>query len=199
MSDDLFGVPPLIKGEDKARYSRLLAAIEHETKPITVFDKIATREFADKLWQQQRCKQSAASLVESAHIEALASLLRPFIEPTFISIENEDSASKMARDYYGGNAGPKELDKLEEQLSTFGITVEQIRARAMQHCGSGILMFNRMESNCETSLRQLQKENDRRHAVGKSKKPDPEEPEAKDQIAARREAMEHGERKADRG
>ena len=33
-------------------------------------------ELADKLWQQQRYKQSAASIVDGAYIEALASLLR---------------------------------------------------------------------------------------------------------------------------
>jgi hypothetical protein len=43
--------------------------------------------------------------------------------------------------------------------------VEQIRAKAMQLCGGGVLMFNRMETNCETSLRMLRKENDRRPAV----------------------------------
>jgi len=80
--DDLFGEPPLIKGEDSARYYRLFAEIKHEIKPETVFDKIRVRELADKLWQQQRCRRSAASLVESAHIEALASLLRPFNPPT---------------------------------------------------------------------------------------------------------------------
>jgi len=68
---DLFGPPPLIKGEDKARYCRLL--VEHDFKPQTIFAKIYVREFTDKLWQQQRCKQSAVSLVEGAFIEAMAS------------------------------------------------------------------------------------------------------------------------------
>jgi hypothetical protein len=47
-------------------------------------------------------KQSAASLVEGAYIEALANLLRPFDPPT-ISI-GEDADSEMARDYYSGKA-----------------------------------------------------------------------------------------------
>src|SRR3981081_477772 len=105
--DDLFGVPPLIKGEDSARYWRLHAAIAHEIKPETVFDKIRVREFTDKLWQQQRCKQSATSIVEGAYIEALASLLRPFYPPPIISIGG-DAASEMARKYYGGETTAKE-------------------------------------------------------------------------------------------
>jgi len=158
--DDLFGAPPLIKGEDTARYWRLHAAIAHQIKPETIFDKIRVREFADKLWQQQRCKQSAASLVEGAYIEALASLLRPFNPPT-ISI-GEDAASEMARDYYSGKAKADKVKAVEFVLALYGISAEQIRAKAMQLCGGGISMFNRMETDCETSLRMLQKENDRR-------------------------------------
>jgi hypothetical protein len=164
--DDLFGAPPLIKGEDTARYWRLHAAIAHEIKPETVFDKIRVREFADKLWQQQRCKQSAASLVEGAYIEALASLLRPFI-PRTISI-GEDAASEMARDYYS-EAKAEKVEAVDFLLALYGISADQIRAKAMQLCGGGISMFNRMETDCATSLRMLQKENDRRLAAENTK------------------------------
>jgi len=57
------------------------------------------------------------------------------------------------------------VEAVELRLAQYGITVEQIRAKAMQLCGGGVLMFNRMETNCETSLRMLRKENDRRPAV----------------------------------
>jgi hypothetical protein len=163
--DDLFGAPPLIKGEDTARYWRLHAAIAHQIKPETIFDKIRVREFADKLWQQQRCKQSAASLVEGAYIDALASLLRPFNPPT---MWGEDAASEMARDYYS-EAKVEKVKAVDLLLALYAISAEQIRAKAMQLCGGGILMFNRMETDCETSLRMLQKENDRRLAAENTK------------------------------
>jgi len=57
------------------------------------------------------------------------------------------------------------VEAVELRLAQYGITVEQIRAKAMQLCGGGVLMFNRMETNCETSLRMLRKENDRRPAI----------------------------------
>lgn len=165
--DDLFGEPPLMKGEDKARYFRLLAAVEHAIKLETVFDKIRAREIADKLWLQQRCKQSAASLVDGAHIEALEDLLRPF-NPPAISF-GDDAASAMARDYYSGEAKAKKMEEIETRLAQYGITAEQIRAKAMQLCGGGVLMFNRMETHCENSLRMLQKENGRRPAAENTK------------------------------
>ena len=166
---DLFGEPPLIKGEDKARYWRLHAAVGHELQPKTVFEKIYVREYTDKLWQQQRCKQSAASIVDGAYIEALASLLRPFNPPT-ISI-GEDPATEMARDYYSGKADAKRMAEMDFRLAVLGISTEQIRAKAMQLCGNGVLMFNRMETTCETSLRMLRKENDRRPAGEAAKVP----------------------------
>src|SRR5271167_2541099 len=131
---DLFGKPPLIRGEDEARYWRLQALVEHEMKPQTIFDKIYVREFTDKLWQQQRCKGSAAALVESFNVEALESLLRPFIPPPTMSY-GEDAETVMARDYYSGNADDKRLKEIKCLLEIHGITDEQIRAKAMQLCG----------------------------------------------------------------
>jgi hypothetical protein len=168
--NDLFGPPPLIQGEDAARYWRLHAAIAHEIKPETVFDKIRIREFTDKLWQQQRCKQSAASIVEGAYVEALASLLRPFYPPIMMS--TEDTASELARKYYGGETTAKEEQELETLLAKCQITQEQIRAKAMQLCGSAVMIFCRMESHCDTSLRMLRKENERRGEVAKARSSD---------------------------
>jgi hypothetical protein len=175
LMNDLFGPPPLMKGEDAARYWRLHAAIVHEIKPETVFDKIRVREFTDKLWQQQRCKQSATSIVEGAYIEALASLLRPFNPAPMISID-EDAASVMAREYYSGEITGKEEAEMELRLAQYRITQEQIRATAMQLCGSAVMTFYRMENHCETSLRMLRKEHERRAVVeNDAKDPGPDQ------------------------
>ena len=155
--DDLFGLPPLMKGEDKARYYRLLAAVERDFKPQNIFDKNYVREFTYKLWEQQRYRQGTASLVEGAYIDAMATLLSAFTPRQTMEI-GESSETKMARDYYSGDATSAELEKIETVLAQRGITEEQIRAKAMQLSGAGISMFSRMETNCETSLRMLRKE-----------------------------------------
>jgi hypothetical protein len=160
---DLFGSPPLIKGEDETRYWRLHAAFEHDVQPKTIFDKIRVRELTDKHWQQQRCRTSAASLVDAAFIEALASLLRPFIVPSIMSV-GEDPASKLAREYYSGEAKRERMKEVEIRMMTNMISPEQIRAKAMQLCGNSISMLTRMEKDCETSLRILRKENAHRRS-----------------------------------
>jgi hypothetical protein len=53
---DLFGPPPLMRGEDLARYNRLYAAVEHQIQPKDFFDRCLVRELTDKHWEQQRCK-----------------------------------------------------------------------------------------------------------------------------------------------
>ena len=158
---NLFGPPPLMKGEDKDRYFRLLAAVKHQIQPKDFFGEVLVRELADKIWEQQRCKFGVAALVEGAYVEALASLLSPFLAPM---INLGDPATEMARDYYSGDASANKMAELEALLAQYGITPEQIRAKAMQLCGAGVLMLNRMGTNCETSLRILRKENSRRSA-----------------------------------
>ncbi len=160
---DLFGPPPLIRGEDVTRYWRLNAAVEDDIKPKDFFDKVRVRDTTDKLWERQRCKSSAAALVESFKIEALESLLRPFVPPPTMSF-GEDAETVMARDYFSGHAGGKRLEEITCLLEIHGITPEQIHAKAMQLCGNAIAMFNRMEAHCEKSLRTLRKDNARRAA-----------------------------------
>jgi hypothetical protein len=174
--DDLFGPPPLIKGEDLARYRRLQSAVEHEISPKTFFEKVYVREMTDKLWEQQRYRQNTASLVEAAYVDALASLLRSFCPSNLLTEDattvlaristGEDRARTMAREYYSGETKPKRQDELDTLLCVHAISPEQIRARAMELCGSAISTFGRMEASCASSLRVLRKEIVRRDDGG---------------------------------
>jgi hypothetical protein len=177
--DDLFGPPPLIKGEDLARYRRLQSTIEHEINPKTFSDKVHVREMTDKLWEQQRYKQNVASLVEASYVAALASLLRPFYPSSLLTGEDpisaltlistgEDRATALAREYYSGEANATRQDELDTLLIVHAISPEQIRAKAMEICGSTISLFNRMEGSCASSLRMLRKEIRHRDEGGKN-------------------------------
>jgi hypothetical protein len=164
---DLFGAPPLIRGEDEDRYWKLLAAVENDLKPKEIFDWIYVREVTDKMWQQQRCRQAAASLIDGTNVEALSALLGPF------SYMGGDDPTAIAREYFGGEARPKRLQELETRLAVHAISPEQVRAKAMQICGGTISMFNRMEESCAASLRMLRKEYVRRPG------PNSDEPDSK--------------------
>jgi hypothetical protein len=161
--DELFGPPPVMRGEDLDRYRRLQAAVEHEIKPEGVFDQILVRELTDKVWQQQRYRKNVVSIVESSNIEALASLLRLYRPPgglrRLTEIIDEDSTTKMAREYFSANTAPKRMKELNAELKLYNISQEQIEAKAMELSSGRISALIRMEGNCENSLRMLRKEN----------------------------------------
>ena len=54
--DDLFGEPPLLKGEDKA-HMRLRAAVEAEIEPTGFFERMNVIDQTNKLWR--RCAAAA--------------------------------------------------------------------------------------------------------------------------------------------
>ena len=162
--DELFGPPPVMRGEDLDRYRRLQAAVEHDIKPEGVFDQIFVRELTDKLWQQQRYRRTVVSVAESSYIEALASLLRLYQPPGGLRriadiMADEDNATKMAREYFSGDTGAKRLKELNAELKLYNISQEQIEAKALELSSGRISALIRMEANCENSLRMLRKEN----------------------------------------
>lgn len=152
--EDLFGEPPLLKGEDKARYMRLRAAVEAEVNPQNFFERLNVYDQVNKLWDELRLRRHATALTQGAFMEALQSLLEPICEGT---IEN---AAQIALDYY--STDPKEKKALLAQLAQYGITTEMIEAKAMQIAAGGLLMFDRMIGNRETGRRHLRKELERR-------------------------------------
>jgi hypothetical protein len=152
--EPLFGEPPLLKGEDKARYMKLRAAVEAELQPKTFLERMNVHDQTNKLWEEQRLRRYAAALRDGAFMEALQSLLEPICEGTI------EIAATVALDYY--STDPKEKKSIMAQLAQYGITIEMIEAKAMQITCSGLLMFDRMIGNREASRRLLRKELERR-------------------------------------
>ena len=68
----------------------------------------------------------------------------------------------IAREYFSGDTKPDRLEELSSYLEDVGIAQEHIRAKAMQLCGGDVAMFNRMATSCESTLRLLRKELERR-------------------------------------
>jgi hypothetical protein len=160
-TDPLFGPPPLIAGEDEERYWRMHATIENGVNPKNIVERLYVRELTDKAWLQQRNRTFQALVVESAFVEALASLLRPFYHSRFMSLsmdEDTDAAAKMAREYYDPDTKKQRRDELEKCLTIHGITQEHVRIKAMELRVGVVSMFTRMEASGDSSLRMLRKE-----------------------------------------
>jgi hypothetical protein len=86
--------------------------------------------------------ESVASLIEGCYIQALGDLLRPY----------PGLSALISQKYYGGAASRKEIEEIERRLARHAVTAEQIRAKAMELCGGGVMLFSRMGTNCGNSL-----------------------------------------------
>jgi hypothetical protein len=154
--DDLFGKPSLINGEDEGRYLRLRAAVEAELKPKTVFDWMMVNDQTDKYWEELRYKRGSAALIDSAHIEALATLL----DPIFAQKMSLINANKAAINFY--SADPKAKKEVTAVMTQYGITEAMVQAKAMQIIGGTLQLFDRLITSRQSSRRILRKENERR-------------------------------------
>ncbi len=115
----------------------------------------------NKYCEELRLRRNAKDLIEGACIEAFASLVAPYISPRVLM--KVRSPSEIARLYYSGDDKPrKEMASLLEQ---YGITAEQIQAKAVQLIGNSLQMIDRMIASPETSRRSLRRENERRLEV----------------------------------
>ena len=162
---DMFGKPPLIKGEKAEDYWRLWGAFAADLNPKTLSEFIVVNDLAHKYWEQLRLRRYSPALIESACIEGLEYLIRPFIKETD-DPQMKDATSDIARFYYVGLGGSK--NRAMKFVADCGITTDQIFAQAMQMRGAALLMFDRMDVNRENACRALRKEMERRAAASES-------------------------------
>jgi hypothetical protein len=153
-SSDLFGPPPLLRGENEALYAALLAEVDSMIEPKTIMDRIDVRDITDKIWESQRCKRFEARLIESACVSALAHLLAPIFGL------DHTRGFEAANRYYGQDAlKRKNAAKL---LSDHKITDEMILAKALAQVGGHVGDFDRLITTRERSRHNVFKDYQRR-------------------------------------
>ena len=168
--EDLLGKPALIKGEDEKQYRRLHETIKDEMKPKNFFDQIRIKELTDRLWDMRRNKTSMAALVEASFVRALTELFRQSMPAdSELNLDDvvSDPAADMARDYFDSATAPKRRKQINAVLAQYGITEEQIRAKAMEVCGPSLLFFKKFDYRDEKLVRRSLREHERREAKRK--------------------------------
>ena len=153
----LLGKPNLIQGETEELYFNLWYAFVDEMKPERLSEWIVVNDLVQKRWEQFRLGRLSPALIEGARVNALKSLLEPYSNNFAMSID--DTPTAIARNYFAGD--DKEKDKAVRYVEGCGITPDQIVALAMQVCGNGLLMFDRMDNNRQNSSRALRKDAER--------------------------------------
>jgi hypothetical protein len=121
-SDDFFGRPPLLQGEDEAAYFGLLEKVRASVKPSDVLEEIATRDFVDITWEILRLRRMRQPLID---VEC-ASIIKNAVSSRF----GYSQASDMYRLWVSG-----EHDDRREVISAMaevGLSVADAHARAIE-------------------------------------------------------------------
>jgi hypothetical protein len=155
-TEDLFeiylGPPPLLEGEDKARYLHLRTAVAAHMNPKNIFDHITVKEITDKAWEEQRYKLAATALINGGMAEAL----RYYLNEIYSGVEADDKWDTYC------NADAKGRKAVLSSLEQYGITFAQLQAKAAQIESKGLILFDRMITTREKGRHQLRKEVERK-------------------------------------
>lgn len=73
--DSIFGLPPLLEGEDPDAYSALLAQVNGALKPKDILEQIWVRDFVDITWEIMRLKRFRPALIVAGYGDAIRDIL----------------------------------------------------------------------------------------------------------------------------
>jgi hypothetical protein len=134
-----FGAPALVKGEDVAAYEEILARVSEAVKPQDFLEKIWTRDVADLSWQTLRLRRLKAALVTSAMSSTLQEILTKLLD----GLEAGALAKRWAaRDQ-------RAIKKVDRLLSSCGLTLDIVAARALSSKITTVERLDRMATNAE--------------------------------------------------
>jgi hypothetical protein len=162
---NLLGAPPLIRGESEESYWNWWEAFVAQHEPESLTDWLEVDQLATKHWEQERLRRSNAALLDGVLVQALASLLAVYssnrvtddllLDPMWFI-----DPFPLARNYYSGEGLMQ--DSAREIVAAYGITDDQIIAKATKKCSDAMIQFDRMDSYRTNAKRALLKELDRR-------------------------------------
>ena len=154
-SDDFFGQPPLLEGEDGAAYFDLLEKVRASVKPRDVLEEIATRDFVDITWEILRPRRMRQPVIVAAYSAALEKILTPSVE--FLRLRS------LRDKWLSGDDDAKQ--KVAEVMERAGLTMTDLQARAIDEKIDTIERIDRMTAQAEHRRRLVIDELDRRRDV----------------------------------
>lgn len=121
-SDDFFGRPPLLQGEDEAAYFGLLEKVRASVKPRDVLEEIATRDFVDITWEILRLRRMRQPLID---VEC-ASIIKNAVSSRY----GYSQASDMYRLWVSGENDDRR--EVITAMAEVGLSVADAHARAIE-------------------------------------------------------------------
>jgi hypothetical protein len=153
--------PPLWRGESRADYLALLAAIgascEAGRDPLKW---LLVNEVTHHVWEMRRFRRIESALVLKRMVEVIEELLRTTYDAESEGMAMVWSARNWAHLWAEGGEAAKEV---EERLAARGYDIEAIRVRAYERCAAELREIETIIARCENRRRATLLEIDRRH------------------------------------
>ena len=148
--DLVCGKSVMLNGEDQKAYDRLYEKLSNEYPRETFTDRLRIREMADAVWERFRFKRLGAKLVGAGCREALGVLLAPCVGYMM------HEANNLSRDYYSDSQKRREIAKA--QVDAYGITNDQIQAKALAMIAADFGFLDRLAANRDSSFNAIVKQ-----------------------------------------
>jgi hypothetical protein len=153
--------PPLWRGESRADYLALLAAIgascEAGRDPLKW---LLVNEVTHHVWEMRRFRRIESALVLKRMVEVIEELLRTTYDAESEGMAMVWSARNWAHLWAEGGEAAKEV---EERLAARGYDIEAIRVRAYERCAAELREIETIIAKRENRRRATLLEIDRRH------------------------------------
>lgn len=121
--DDIFGRPPLLKGEDRDKYEKLQAVVSESLCPEDLFDEIDAREITSALWEGQLYRKMFQKLVDSKRPKAFEILTSERFG--HVTEEQENWIESLGGEPYPDGMTTKDV------LKKVGLSLELLQANAV--------------------------------------------------------------------
>jgi hypothetical protein len=128
-----FGPPPLIRGEKRAEYNELLAAVSSTVKPADFLERIWEREFVDREWEVLRLRRLKAALITSSAYRGLEIILAPLLD---------DGISDLVEAWARRESDA--IRKVDRILASAGLTMDAVVAQTLADHLAAIESIDRM-------------------------------------------------------
>lgn len=152
---NLFGPPPLLKGEDGAAFDELLTRISHDVTPTDTIERTWVWDIAVLTWEIMRYRRSITGLLTANVHRGLKIIL-----DTLYGVENSQvlADSWALRD-------PAAIEQVDDLLKLAGLTMDEVRAQTLSVKISDVERIDGMIMRAEARRNSLLREIERHRAT----------------------------------
>ena len=151
----LLGEPPLLDGEDVAKYEVLAREIDDAVQPNDAIEQIWARDLTDLTWEMLRLRRAREQLMRSSAHKGLGELLRPLVHVMDRSALCDEWAKRE----------PEAIEEVDRVLAEAGIDQQATAAHTLRAELPTLEKIENLIARAEARRHAILREFDRRRDV----------------------------------